>query len=288
MDNSPSSQASSLHLDLTNNNNHNNSTATTAVPSLNSSNYSSPISSRSNRSNSCDPSAHSCLLVIDVQNDFLPSGSLAVPQGNQIIPLINSLRDDYHFDCVAFSQDFHPPNHISFYESHKDNPAAQLFSPITLPDGSSQILWPIHCVQNTPGAQLATDLCVKPGDIIIQKGVQSDVDCYSAFFSNNKQHQTQLSKILQEQRITHVFVCGLAFDYCVASSAIDSAELGFNTFVLTQATKGIAQETIQQMENQCKQKGVKLIQIQQLEECGVQLSSKAINGNKPHIPLPSL
>jgi nicotinamidase/pyrazinamidase len=185
-----------------------------------------------------DIKRRSALLVIDMQNDFLPGGALAVAEGDQIIDGINELaRKFYNKDrIVIFSQDWHPENHASFASSHEGkNPG----DPIEGIPGIGPVLWPDHCVQNTSGAEINERLETKYGIAIVQKGTNPKIDSYSAFFENDKRTKTGLSDLLHEKRIKNVYVCGLALDYCCFYSAMDAKSEGFNVYFIKNLTKGI-------------------------------------------------
>lgn len=195
------------------------------------------------------------LLIVDVQNDFLPGGALAVSDGDQIIPVINRIQKK--FDFIVASQDFHPANHKSFAANHKNGKIGELI----VWKENLQILWPTHCVQNTEGAEFHKDLDRKNWKAIIRKGVDSDVDSYSAFFDNAYQIDTGLGKYLKDQQIDRVFVCGLALDYCVRYSALDSFALEFETYLITDATRAVNMSPTDGDDalEELKKTGVKLI-----------------------------
>jgi nicotinamidase/pyrazinamidase len=173
------------------------------------------------------------LIVIDVQNDFCPGGALAVAGGDAIIPRINTLMDD--FAVKVLTQDWHPANHSSFAANH---PGAEPFSQIAMPYGP-QVLWPVHCVQGTGGADFHADLRTDPADLVIRKGFRAGIDSYSAFFENDHQTPTGLEGYLRSRDVTDLTFVGLATDFCVAYSAIDAAGLGFNVTVLEGACRAI-------------------------------------------------
>jgi len=186
----------------------------------------------------------SVLLVIDVQNDFLPGGSLAVKDGDKIIDIINKMLPS--FDLVVFTQDWHPANHKSFASQYEDK---NIFDIVDL-NGTQQTLWPDHCIQNTKGAEITNSIDlskIKDKFYIFKKGTDVEVDSYSGFYDNNKKNSTGLAEFLNEQEITDVFVCGLAFEFCVAFTAIDSANEGFNTIVIKDATKAISEDVSKTM-----------------------------------------
>ena len=172
------------------------------------------------------------LLVIDVQNDFLPGGALAVPRGDEVLPLVNRLMRT--FDHVVVTQDWHPGGHISFATTH----AAKPFDAITLPYGP-QTLWPDHCIQGSPGAGLHEDLAHDNALLILRKGASANLDSYSAFTEADGKTTTGLAAALKARGIRRVFACGLATDFCVAYSAVDARTAGFETFVIEDACRAI-------------------------------------------------
>ena len=176
------------------------------------------------------------LLLIDIQTDFLPGGRLAVPEGDAIIPLVNDLQK--HFELVVASQDWHPPGHQSFASSH---PGRQAFEQIDL-HGLSQTLWPDHCEQSRPGAELAPALHTEAVEAIFRKGTSVEIDSYSAFFDNGHRKSTGLADYLRGRGVTEVFLAGLAADYCVYYSALDALAAGFATTIISDATRAISAE----------------------------------------------
>jgi nicotinamidase/pyrazinamidase len=173
------------------------------------------------------------LLIVDVQNDFLPGGALAVPDGDAVIEPINRLART--FEQVVITQDWHPSNHISFAASH---PGRAAFETIDLPYGT-QVLWPIHCVQGTSGADLASALDVPHAQLIIRKGWHADIDSYSAFMEADRRTPTGLAGYLREHGFTRVFITGLATDFCVAWTALDGRAAGFEVSVIEDACRAI-------------------------------------------------
>ena len=173
------------------------------------------------------------LIIVDLQNDFLPGGALAVKDGDQIIDRINKLQDK--FDLVVATQDWHPTKHKSFASQHTDS---QVFDVIDL-NGTRQVLWPDHCVQGTKGAELHKDLNQNKISAIIRKGMNINVDSYSAFFDVNKKNPTGLNGFLKDHNVTSVYICGLAADYCVYYTAKDALALGYTTNILEGSTKPI-------------------------------------------------
>lgn len=173
------------------------------------------------------------LIIVDVQNDFLPGGALAVPDAHAIIPVINTLQKE--FSCIIASMDYHPPNHESFVTQH---PGASVGDVIDL-HGLTQTLWPVHAVQGSAGASFAADLDIAPIQHVIKKGQNPQIDSYSAFFDNGKRESTGLTDLLKTLRVDHLYVCGLATDYCAFYTAIDAQHEGFNTYFYIDATRGI-------------------------------------------------
>ena len=175
----------------------------------------------------------SALLVIDVQNCFLPGGSLAVKDGDQVIPVINRLAKG--FANVVMTQDWHTPGHVSFASSHAGK---KPFETIDLAYGK-QVLWPDHCVQGTDGASLSKDLSIPQAELIVRKGYHKDVDSYSAFTEADGKTTTGLAAWLKARKLQRLFIAGLATDFCVAWTALDARKAGFDAFVVEDACRGI-------------------------------------------------
>jgi nicotinamidase/pyrazinamidase len=173
------------------------------------------------------------LLIIDVQNDFCPNGALEVADGDRVISAINKLSR--HFDAVIQTQDWHPEGHSSFASSHEDK---EPFDTIPMPYGS-QVLWPDHCVQGSPGANFHPGLNTRQTQLIIRKGFRPDIDSYSAFYENDESTPTGLSSYLRERKINHLLLAGLATDFCVKWSALDGLKEGFEISIIEDAVKGI-------------------------------------------------
>lgn len=173
------------------------------------------------------------LLVIDVQPDFLPGGALAVPDGDAVIAPINALGKK--FKHVVLTQDWHPAGHISFATSH---PGKEPFATTAL-DYGTQVLWPEHCIQGTPDADLSPHLDLPHAQLVIRKGYRPGIDSYSAFREADRKTSTGLAGYLRERGFTRVFLCGVATDYCVAWSAIDAREAGFEAVVVEDACRAI-------------------------------------------------
>ncbi len=179
------------------------------------------------------PSASSALIVVDVQNCFLPGGSLAVKDGDQVIAVINRIAKG--FENVVMTQDWHPPHHMSFASSHEGK---KPFDTMQVSYGD-QVMWPDHCVQGTEGAQLAKDLDIPHAGLIIRKGFRKDVDGYSAFLEADKKTPSGLSSYFKERGIDTVFIGGLATDFCVAWTAVDARHAGLTTYVVEDACRAI-------------------------------------------------
>ena len=177
--------------------------------------------------------ADEVLLVIDVQNDFMPGGALAVAQGDEVVPVINRLARG--FSHVVLTQDWHPASHVSFAANHAGRSP---FEMLTLPYGE-QVLWPTHCVQDTPGAALHQDLDVPHARAVIRKGLHAGVDSYSAFLEADRKTPTGLAGYLREVGVKRVWCCGLATDYCVAWSALDARAAGFEVALIEDASRAI-------------------------------------------------
>jgi nicotinamidase/pyrazinamidase len=173
------------------------------------------------------------LLVIDVQSDFCPGGALAVPEGDAVVPAVNRLAAAYAH--VILTQDWHPRGHASFASSH---PGKRPFDAIDVSYGA-QILWPDHCVQGTPGAAFHPKLDVPHAELVLRKGFRSAIDSYSAFRENDRRTATGLAGYLRERGLERITLCGLATDFCVAYSAIDGRDAGFDVTVVTSACRGI-------------------------------------------------
>ena len=173
------------------------------------------------------------LLIVDLQNDFCPGGALAVPGGDEIVPVVNRLAAD--FPHVILTQDWHPRGHASFASSH---PGKQPFDTVDAPYGQ-QILWPDHCVQETKGASFHPNLEAPHAELIVRKGFRSAIDSYSAFRENDRRTPTGLAGYLRERGFERLTLCGLATDFCVFFSAIDGREAGFEVTVVTNACRGI-------------------------------------------------
>jgi nicotinamidase/pyrazinamidase len=195
------------------------------------------------------------LLVIDVQNDFCPGGSLAVEDGDAVVPVINRIMPT--FDRVIATQDWHPVNHVSFASQHRGRKVLDLVDA----GGIEQVLWPDHCVQGTRGAELHPRLDVGRIELVLRKGFHRELDSYSAFFENDHETDTGLRFYLKGLRATEVVVCGLATDYCVRATALDARRLGFPVTVVRDACRGVdtPQGSLEESLVAMKKGGVKLV-----------------------------
>jgi nicotinamidase/pyrazinamidase len=205
---------------------------------------------------------NSVLLVVDVQVDFCPGGNLPVPEGEKVVPVINRLSQA--FERVVATQDWHPQNHVSFASNHS---GAKPFDTIRGKEGE-QILWPDHCVPGTPGAEFHPDLDTLAFDLIVRKGMDPNLDSYSAFFENDHQTPTGLHFYLEGLNVKTVYLTGLALDVCVFYSAMDALKLGFHTLVVEDACRGI--DTPPGSLKTCLEKmrsaGVRILKAAEVEE----------------------
>lgn len=173
------------------------------------------------------------LIIVDIQDDFLPGGKLAVPEGDKVIPAINELAG--HFELTIATQDWHPANHKSFATGH---PGKKPGDKILL-QGLEQVLWPVHCVIGSKGAELSSQLRTDKIQRVFQKGTDPEIDSYSGFFDNGRKKSTGLHYFLKSWNVDTVVIVGLAADYCVKYTALDALKLGYRTFVVTDATKAV-------------------------------------------------
>ena len=198
--------------------------------------------------------AHDLLLVTDVQNDFCPGGALAVPDGDAVIPVIHHIAP--RFQHVILTQDWHTPNHFSFASSH---PGRNPFEQIETSYGP-QTLWPDHCVRDSHGARLHATLHLPTAELIVRKGFHPNIDSYSAFFENDRTTPTGLAGYLRERGLIRVFLAGLAYDYCVAYSALDAQRLGFPAVILRDACRAIDLDgSVSAIEREFVRAGVTLV-----------------------------
>jgi len=201
------------------------------------------------------------LVIVDVQNDFCPSGALAVPEGDRVIPVINCLQ--VHFDLVVATQDWHPLNHGSFAANHEGRKPGDV---VDL-GGLEQILWPVHCVEHTPGAAFHRDLDQARIAQVFKKGTDPAVDSYSGFFDNGHRKATGLGEYLKGWGATEVTICGLTTDYCVKFTALDAVSLGFAAHVVEDACRGVnlkPGDVVQAME-EMRFRGVKILRAAELQ-----------------------
>jgi nicotinamidase/pyrazinamidase len=194
------------------------------------------------------------LIIIDVQNDFTSGGSLAVPGGEHIIPVVNALQPK--FDLVVATQDWHPRNHKSFASNH---PGTKVFDVINL-HGLEQVLWPDHCVQETRGAEFHRELHTKKIEAIFRKGTDPEIDSYSGLYDNGHRKSTGLAGYLRERKVERVYVCGLAADYCVFFTAKDLLQGDFNMYFIEDATRPISAEGFAKAKDTLTQMKGKIIQ----------------------------
>eukprot|EP01080_Neovahlkampfia_damariscottae_P011670 gene11670-4906_t len=204
----------------------------------------------------------SALIIIDVQNDFCQEGSIEVKGSLEMIKTINKIRASKQFDFVFHSQDFHPINHCSFAQNHEGKSP---FEFQLLKTGKNQYLWPVHCVQNSKGAQFHPNLIVKDTDIIVQKGTNSNFDSYSAFKDDGNE-KTKLDELLKERNVDKIFVCGLALDYCVRYTALDGVNFGYDTYVIIDASRAVDPIKCNKKLEDMKIKGIQLVESKQFLE----------------------
>jgi nicotinamidase/pyrazinamidase len=189
------------------------------------------------------------LILVDIQNDFLPGGALAVPKGDEVIAVANDQQS--RFDLIVATQDWHPANHQSFAANHIGKHIGDRVSV----NGAPQILWPVHCVQGTRGAEFAAALHRERWARVFQKGVDRKIDSYSGFFDNERVKDTGLGNYLRQQEVDSVFVLGLATDYCVKLTALDAVSLGFRTHLVLDGCRGVnlepdhSQRALEEMKN---------------------------------------
>lgn len=193
------------------------------------------------------------LLIIDVQNDFLPGGALEVKNGDKVIPVINSLCEK--FDLVVATQDWHPSNHMSFASNHEDK---EPFEIIQLKD-MEQVLWPNHCVQGSGGADISEGIKIHPVKAIFRKGMDPEIDSYSGFYDNGHKKSTGLAGYLKSLNVSQVFVTGLAADVCVYFTLKDAVEEGFQTYLIQDATQALDEKDFVKKKEELEKIGVKII-----------------------------
>ena len=196
------------------------------------------------------------LILVDIQNDFLPGGALAVQEGDVVIPIANRLMS--LFPLVIATQDWHTANHASFAANHRDRMIGEV---IDL-DGLPQVMWPVHCVQNSPGAELAAALERSRIDLVVPKGTNPRIDSYSGFFDNGGRNATGLEAELRRRGVDDIYLLGLATDYCVRATALDAMKLGFRTWLVVDGCRGV------ELEGEDCQRA-----IMEMERAGVRLTN---------------
>ncbi len=189
------------------------------------------------------------LIIVDIQHDFLPGGALEVAHGDQVIPVVNQLQDQ--FPLVVATQDWHPEKHGSFASAH---PGKQVFDTIDL-QGLDQILWPDHCIQGSEGASFPKELNHERIEAIFRKGLDPMIDSYSGFFDNGRKKSTGLTGYLRAKGVDEVFICGLAGDFCVAYTTLDAISEGFKTWLIKDATRPIDKDGFDSMISNIVEKG---------------------------------
>jgi nicotinamidase/pyrazinamidase len=199
------------------------------------------------------------LIAVDIQNDFIKGGALAVPGGEEVVPVVNALMQ--RFETTIATQDWHPQDHGSFASE------PELIGTMGKLAGLDQVLWPVHCVQDTQGAEFVPGLDTEKFDTVIRKGTDSEIDSYSGFFDNAKRKETGLDALLKEKGVDELYITGLATDYCVKFTVLDALELGYRTFVIPQACRGVnlnpddAENALKEMQ----EKGAVIIDPDELE-----------------------
>ena len=203
------------------------------------------------------------LILVDLQYDFLPGGALAVPHGDQVLPIARALMTlRSRFDAIVATQDWHPPDHISFASNHEGMKPGQLIEV----DGHSQVLWPVHCVQGSPGAEIATEISRDALSAIFPKGMDHEVDSYSGFYDNDHRRDTGLADWLRERGVDTLYVMGLATDYCVKYTVLDALSEGFNVYLIEDGCRGVelTEGDIAHAIEVMKEAGVRVIQSAQV------------------------
>lgn len=202
------------------------------------------------------------LILVDIQKDFLPGGALAVSQGDQVIPVANELQK--HFNLVVATQDYHPASHLSFAANHKGKKPGDH---IEL-KGLDQVLWPVHCVQESEGAAFADTLEMDKVEKVFQKGTDPEIDSYSGFYDNGHLKATGLGDYLRQKGVDRVVIAGLAADYCVKYTALDAKGLGFDTVVVKDGTRAVNlqevdfERALEEMESQ----GIRIVSSEEIKK----------------------
>lgn len=198
------------------------------------------------------------LVIVDVQNDFMPGGRLAVPEADKIIPVINKLQN--HFDLIIATQDWHPQNHTSFASNH---PGKQPFEKLIM-DGLEETLWPDHCVQGSAGAELTSGMQTNKIAVIFRKGMNPEVDSYSGFYDNHRKISTGLSGYLKEKGISNVYFCGLAADICVYFTIKDALKEGFSARLIENASQPLDTMNYKKIKEELASRGVRILNSQDI------------------------
>ena len=198
------------------------------------------------------------LILVDIQNDFIPGGALPVDEGDQILPLVNSLQES--FDLIVATQDWHPPDHKSFASNHAGRAP---FEKINL-NGLDQVLWPDHCIQDSLGAEFHPQLKMNKISAVFRKGMDREIDSYSGFYDNGHRKTTGLAGYLREHKVHQVFVCGLAADYCVYYTAKDAIKEDFKTYIIEDATRPIDANAFARAKSELLSMGGQVIQSSNL------------------------
>ncbi len=203
----------------------------------------------------------SLLLVVDVQKDFLPGGALPVPRGDEVVPVVNAIMP--LFDFVIGTQDWHPADHVSFAASHSGRRIGERIEV----GGTEQVLWPVHCVAGTSGADFAPGLETVRFDVIVRKGTRRDTDSYSAFFDNARRRSTGLAGLLEGLGLRRIHVCGLATDYCVLYTVLDALSCGFEAVLVEDACRGVDAEPgdVERAVERMKRAGASVVSAATLE-----------------------
>lgn len=232
------------------------------------------------------------LLLVDLQNDFCPGGALAVPEGNETIPVANKLIKSGDFDLIIASQDWHPANHISFADNH---PGKQPFESIDIVNNAQEVyqqtLWPAHCIEHSNGAALHPDLDTAAIDLFVPKGTAVSIDSYSAFFDNDRSQETGLRKALQEYAAARgetigdveLFVCGLALDYCVAATARDARFLNIHTTLVVDGCRAVNIHPGDDLKTLRELQGLGVTIIESREICKYEIPRSRIQEPAPEI-----
>jgi len=202
------------------------------------------------------------LIVVDLQNDFCPGGALPVPEGDRVVAVVNRLQQQ--FDLVVATQDWHPANHGSFAANHPGKKPGDAVELAGLP----QILWPVHCVQGTRGAEFHPQFNTSAIARVFRKGTDPAVDSYSGFFDNGHRNSTGLGEYLRQRGVDCVYVCGLATDYCVKFTALDAVDAGFKTYLIEDACRGVDLRAgdVRQAVEEMRTQGVNLVDTSLLKE----------------------